>query len=246
MTGSDIVWNGDGAPQPDRARVGKTGGGKRAGKMDGLPIRRWDIPGGEGGGVRRLGKVATILRFPRVHGLRVRLRLRGKRLEGLPVSFLALLEVRHAVERFGTRPGLDRRTTPVVVDQPHGSVEFLLDLLAEEIPDRGKVPRGGRPGDHPASANRIKWRRRGLVRHVKLTEPGIRGGGNHLPGVRGILDGKFHVRLAGAEPHFTDEDIGHGYLVGALDYEVEGARPNFWKDRVQCAISHPGQPCFGR
>jgi hypothetical protein len=118
------------------------------------------------------------------------------------------------VKRLRGHPGFDLRAAEAGVYQADGYIQRAVKLASEEIRHGGKFRRLeglGRAGD-PLQGLATLFRLP-VVRHLKKPDFRMLRRGQLFGGVvRRLLtfsgaEGLFHVGLAGAEPHFTHQDV---------------------------------------
>ncbi len=135
--------------------------------------------------------------------------------EFLPEGIAQRLEGRIARELFTADPRFRRARTIGASDEADRHAEFLLELSPEEVGDRGEIARALRRASLPFAFDLAL---RVLVhRPLGLELPELRVlclGDFLLPVGRscevtflGFGDREVHVRLARAEPHFTDQHV---------------------------------------
>ena len=108
------------------------------------------------------------------------------------------------------------------MDQPHRHLEVLVHLPAEVIHDRGELGDRFRRADNPPGVDVLDGNRCRLPRDVE--QPDLRKLRRRDLCVRVVRlpDRPLHVRLARADPHVADEDVGNGDRVGAGDGHLGG------------------------
>ena len=127
-------------------------------------------------------------------------------------------EVRVAFNNAARRPDFGRSAAPVAVDEPHGHAQFLVQALAEKIPNRAEVKHLLRGANDPSGRQVIlRCLGRGL-RYVKEPDHGVRGPRGLLLGLaQSLIARPLHVALAAANPHLADQHILEHDLSASLD-----------------------------
>ncbi len=106
-------------------------------------------------------------------------------------------------------PGLQLRTAPRRIDQPHRHVDLLLQLACEVITGSRKVFDRLRRGALPrCSAAETALRcRAGLCGHLEHADAGVVGIGDLAARIQRAMHLQFHVRLPRAQPDIADQHI---------------------------------------
>jgi len=103
--------------------------------------------------------------------------------------------------------------------------DWLLDVrakLAGEIETGGgKRFHGGGSGEHPRALHIINWLGLGRTCDGKDAQAGVGRAGLCFVDGGGIAYGPLHVRLAGADPDFADNDVMSGEdFLSRADHEI--------------------------
>ena len=127
-------------------------------------------------------------------------------------------EVRVVFNDAARRPDLRWSTAPVAVNQAHGQAQFLVQALAEKIPNRAEVKHLLRGANDPSGRQVIlRCLGRGL-RYVKEPDHGVRGPRGLLLGLaQSLIARPLHVALAAANPHLADQHILEHDLSASFD-----------------------------
>ncbi len=107
-------------------------------------------------------------------------------------------------------PGLGGGAAPRRADQPHRHLHGVLQLARGEVAGRREAADRLRSGEPPGSARRqLRGRRHSIdVGHGEQPKPIVRRPRRDPVAVPRARDGQLHVRLAGAQEHVADEDVG--------------------------------------
>ena len=140
-------------------------------------------------------------------------------------------------------PGLDRRTAPGRVDQPHGDAELGMQTATEEVGRARKPPDRLRAADLPLALAIGLGRQ--LRRPLDGEHPDLREVGCRLLrlGVAATPDGHRHVALATGQPDLADQHIGDLQRVGRPDDQLVRS-PG--RHRFQRHLPPPGLIGLGR
>lgn len=122
-------------------------------------------------------------------------------------------------------PGFGGGPSPIAFDEADGVAEAVLEMAGELDGELGEIVGGDGIADFPMALDLIEGDDGDGLLDLEEAEAGAvevasRG---MLAGGLGIVVGPLHVRLAGADPDFSDENVAEGEAVGgAFDFEGAG------------------------